>query len=197
MLVTRKLALKLVAALAVTCPAAAQTGVDITPPPAPAAPASPVALVTKFVSTAIPNTNYIATASRMASAYAGNSKLRKLAADIAKAQTSIATSLSAWVNVSGPVVTRRSPSSALGGLGNAKISAPGLLPAQVGNLQKLSTLRGSSFDSLYVSTLMESLTQLEILYREIALTDADPGLKEIAARELPKVVETISMLNEL
>ncbi|MCI0601028.1 MAG: DUF4142 domain-containing protein [Beijerinckiaceae bacterium] len=203
MQLTRKSARTLAAAvlaalvLAAPAPASAQTGVDLNPPPSPSAPASPAELISKFLGTAIPNTNFIATASRMASAYAGNSKLRALAVDLAKTQTSIANSLAAWVNVSGPVVTRQSPAAGLGGAGSAKIKAPGLLPAQVSNLQRLSTLRGSSFDSLYVSTLMETLVQLQMLYRDTALTDVDPGLYAIATRELPKVEETISKLSAL
>ncbi|MCI0600355.1 MAG: DUF4142 domain-containing protein [Beijerinckiaceae bacterium] len=182
---------------AIALPGAAQTGVEPSPPPSPSATASPVDLVSKFVGTAIPNTNFIATASRMASAYAGNGKLRELAVDLAKTQTSVANSLAAWVNVSDPVVTRRSPSTGLGVVGNAKVKAPGLLPAQVSTLQRLSTLRGSGFDSVYVSALMESLVQLQMLYRDSSLTNVDPGLTAIAARELPKVEETISKLDAL
>jgi hypothetical protein len=60
-------------------------------------------------------------------------------------------------------------------------------------LRRLSASQGRDFDSLYVSTLTEALVQLQTLY----LTDADPGLKAIAVRELPKVEQTISALDAL
>jgi hypothetical protein len=41
------------------------------------------------------------------------------------------------------------------------------------------------------------LVQLQLLYRDFSLTDADPGLKAIAVRELPKVEQTISALDAL
>jgi predicted outer membrane protein len=64
-------------------------------------------------------------------------------------------------------------------------------------LQRLSASQGRDFDSLYVSTLTEALVQLQTLYRDFSLTDADPGLKAIAVRELPKVEQTISALDAL
>jgi hypothetical protein len=43
----------------------------------------------------------------------------------------------------------------------------------------------------------EALVQLQTLYRDFAHTGADPGLQAIAARELPKVEQTISALGAL
>jgi predicted outer membrane protein len=176
-------------------PAAAQTGVDANPPPVSSGTSSPSELTAHFVASAIPNANFIAAASRMASAYARNGKLRDLAGELAKDQTTAANSLAAWVNVNGPVVTLRSPYTGKIGPGAAKLSAPQLLPPQVSNLQRLSAARGRDFDSLYVSTLTEALVQLQTLYRDFAQTGADPGLQAIAARELPKVEQTISALD--
>jgi predicted outer membrane protein len=186
---------KALAALVLAVPAAAQTGVDANPPPVSSGTSSPSELTAHFVASAIPNANFIAAASRMASAYARNGKLRDLAGELAKDQTTAANSLAAWVNVNGPVVTLRSPYTGKIGPGAAKLSAPQLLPPQVSNLQRLSAARGRDFDSLYVSTLTEALVQLQTLYRDFAQTGADPGLQAIAARELPKVEQTISALD--
>jgi len=133
----------------------------------------------------------------MASSYSRTGKLRDLAGELAKDQTTVANSLAAWVNVNGPVVTLRSPYTGKVGPGAAKLSAPQLLPSQVSNLQRLSASQGRDFDSLYVSTLMEALVRLQALYRDFSLTSADPGLKAIAVRELPKVEQTISALRAL
>ena len=154
-------------------------------------------LTARFVASAIPTTNFIAAASRMASGDSRNDKIRKFAEDLAKDQTAVANSLDAWVNVNGPVVTLRSPYTGKIGPGAAKLSAPQLLPPQRSNLQRLSASQGRDFDSLYVSTLTEALVQLQTLYRDFSLTDADPGLKAIAVRELPKVEQTISALDAL
>jgi predicted outer membrane protein len=186
---------KALAALVLAAPAAAQTGVDANPPPVSSGTSSPSELTAHFVASAIPNANFIAAASRMASAYARNGKLRDLAGELAKDQTTAANSLAAWVNVNGPVVTLRSPYTGKIGPGAAKLSAPQLLPPQVSNLQRLSAARGRDFDSLYVSTLTEALVQLQTLYRDFAQTGADPGLQAIAARELPKIEQTISALD--
>lgn len=193
----RALMAKALAALVLAAPAAAQTGVDANPPPVSSGTSSPSELTARFVASAIPNANFIAAASRMASAYSRNGKLRDLAGELAKDQTTVANSLTAWVNVSGPVVTRRSPYTGQIGSSTAKLRAPQLLPSQVSNLQRLSTSRGRGFDSIYVSTLMEALVQLQTLYRDFAQTGADPGLQAIAVRELPKVEQTISALDAL
>jgi hypothetical protein len=157
-------------------------------PPEPASPTkqvSPTEQITRFLGLAIPGTNYIASASRIATTYAHNSKLRKIALDLAKDQTSVANSLAAWVNVSGPVVTRQNPYAAEGGA-TTRIAAPRLLPDQVSLLQQLSQLRGQNFDSLYVSSLKESLSQLQTLYPDLGDVGGDAGLRAIAKRELPR-----------
>ena len=94
--------------------------------------------------------------------------------DLAKDQTSVANSLTAWVNVSGPVVTRQNPYAA-GGAGTTKIAAPRLLSDQVSLLQQLSQLRGASFDALYVSSVKEILGQLQTLFREFGEGAAMPA----------------------
>jgi hypothetical protein len=43
----------------------------------------------------------------------------------------------------------------------------------------------------------EALVQPQTLYRDFSLIDADPGLKAIAVRELPKIEQTISALHAL
>jgi predicted outer membrane protein len=150
-----------------------------------------------FVTTAIPTVNFIATASRMAISNSHNSKIQKFAETLAKDQTAVARSLNAWVNVSGPVVTLRSPYTGKIGPGAAKLSAPNLLPPQVGNLHRLSASQGKNFDSLFVSTQMEALVQLQTLYRDFIQNGTDPGLMAIAARELPKVEQSMSALDAL
>jgi predicted outer membrane protein len=185
---------KALAALVLAAPAAAQTA---NPPPVSSGTSSPSEVTARFVASAIPNANFIAAASRMASANSHNAKVRKFAEGLAKDQTAVANSLEAWVNVNGPVVTLRSPYTGKIGPGDAKLSAPQLLPPQRSNLQCLSASQGRNFDSLYVSTLTEALVQLQTLYRDFSQTGADPGLKAIAVRELPKVEQTISALDAL
>ena len=193
----RALMAKALAALVVATPAAAQTGVDANPPPVSSGTSSSSELTARFVASAIPTTNFIAAASRMASANSRNGKLQQFAEALAKDQTAVANSLDAWVNVNGPVVTLRSPYTGKIGPGAAKLTAPQLLPPQRSNLQRLSASQGRDFDSLYVSTLTEALVQLRTLYRDYSLTGADPGLQAIAVRELPKVEQTISALDAL
>jgi predicted outer membrane protein len=176
--------------------AAAQTGLDLNPPPHSPSAGSPSELAARFLASAIPNANFIAQASRMASVHSQNNKLRKFAQELAKTQNAVAVSLTAWVNVSTSVVTR-SPYGRHLGNGTVKLSAPRLLPDQVSNLQRLSTLKGQSFDTLYISVVREALVQLQTTYGEFAQTAADPELKELAVRELPKVEQAISELNSL
>ncbi len=187
---------RVLAFLAIATTAAAQAGTEIESPPAAPAGLPPAEQVTRFIATAIPNANFIASASRMATAYAQNGKLREIALDLAKDQTSVANSLTAWVNVIGGVVTRRSPSAG-GGAGAKNVSAPQLLPAQASNLRQLSRLRGASFDSLYVSSLKETLGQLKTLFREFGEGAGNADLRAIAKRELPKLEQAISALNAL
>jgi predicted outer membrane protein len=193
----RALMAKVLAALVVATPAAAQTGVDANPPPVSSGTSSSSELMARFVASAIPATNFIAAASRIASANSRNGKIQQFAEALAKDQTAVANSLDSWVNVNGPVVTLRSPYTGKIGPGAAKLSAPQLLPPQRSNLQRLSASQGRDFDSLYVSTLREALVQLRTLYRDFSLTGADPGLKAIAVRELPKVEQAISSLDAL
>jgi predicted outer membrane protein len=193
----RALMAKVLAALVVATPAAAQTGVDANPPPVSSGTSSSSELMARFVAGAIPATNFIAAASRIASANSRNGKIQQFAEALAKDQTAVANSLDSWVNVNGPVVTLRSPYTGKIGPGAAKLSAPQLLPPQRSNLQRLSASQGRDFDSLYVSTLREALVQLRTLYRDFSLTGADPGLKAIAVRELPKVEQAISSLDAL
>jgi predicted outer membrane protein len=190
----RALMPRALAALVLAGPAAAQTA---NPPAVSSGTSSPSELTARFVASAIPTTNFIALGSRLASANSHNDKVRKFAEALAKDQSAVANSLEAWVNVNGPVVTLRSPYTGKIGPGAPKLSAPQLLPPQRSNLQRLSASQDRAFDSLYVSTLTEALVQLQTLYRDFSLTDADPGLKAIAVRELPKVEQTISALGAL
>jgi predicted outer membrane protein len=197
-------AVQALAAVAAAMPAAAQTGDPATPPsaaspsPAPApSGSSPSELMAHFVASTIPTANFLATACRLAISNSHNAKIQKFAEALAKDQTTVANSLAAWVNVNGPVVNLRSPYTGQIGPGAARLSAPNLLPAQVSNLKRLSASQGSSFDKLFVSTQMEALVQLQILYRDFLQNGTDPGLRAIATRELPKLEQTISELDNL
>ena len=195
-------AVQALAAVAAAMPAAAQTGDPATPPsaasPAPApSGSSPSELMAHFVASTIPTANFLATASRLAISNSHNTKIQKFAEALAKDQNTVANSLAAWVNVNGPVVNLRSPYTGQIGPGAARLSAPNLLPAQVSNLKRLSASQGSSFDKLFVSTQMEALVQLQILYRDFLQNGTDPGLRAIATRELPKLEQTISELDKL
>jgi len=193
-------AVQALAAVAAAIPAAAQTGDQATPPsaasPAPSG-SSPSELMAHFVASTIPTANFLATASRLAISNSHNTKVQKFAEALAKDQPTVANSLAAWVNVNGPVVNLRSPYTGQIGPGAARLSAPNLLPAQVSNLKRLSASQGSSFDKLFVSTQMEALVQLQILYRDFLQNGTDPGLRAIATRELPKLEQTISELDKL
>ncbi len=171
---------------------------DAQPEPPSEAPAAsqPAEPITKIIATAIPNANFVAAASRMATAHAQNGKLREIARDLAKDQTSAANSLTKRVNVIGPVIARRSPSAG-GGAGGPNLSAPQLLPDQASTLRQLSHLRGPGFDALYVSSVKESLAQLQTLYRDVAKAEGDAELRSLAERELPKLEETISALDTM
>jgi hypothetical protein len=54
-------------------------------------------------------------------------------------------------------------------------AAPRLPPDQVSLLQQLSQLRGASFDALYVSSVKETLGQLQTLFREFGEGAAMPA----------------------
>jgi predicted outer membrane protein len=195
-------AVQALAAVAAAMPAAAQTGDPATPPPATSpspAPSgsSPSELMAQFVASTIPTANFLATASRLAISNSRSTKIQKFAEALAKDQTAVANSLAAWVNVNGPVVSLRSPYTGQIGPGAARLRAPNLLPSQVSNLKRLSASQGSSFDKLFVSTQMEALVQLQILYRDFLQNGTDPGLRAIATRELPKLEQTISELDKL
>ena len=126
-----------VAALTVVLSAAAQTGGggEAAPSSSPQPQAVPASeLTSHFVATAVPTTNFIATASRMAISKSRNAKIQQFAGPLAKDQSAIANSLAAWVNVNGPVVTLRSPYTGQIGAGATKLKAPNLLPAQVTQL---------------------------------------------------------------
>jgi len=168
------------------------------PEPPPEVPAVPQSAepISRIIATAIPNANFVATASRMATAHAQNGKLGEFARNLAKDQTSVARSLTARVNVIGPIIARRPPSAG-GGAGGTNVSAPQLLPDQASTLRQLSQLRGPDFDALYVSSVKESLAQLQLLYRDVAKADGDAELRSLAQRELPKLEETISALGAM
>jgi predicted outer membrane protein len=193
----RALLAKALATLVLAGPATAQTGVEANPPPVSSGTSSSKELTARFVASALPNANFIAAASRMATANSHNGKIRKFAETLAKDQSAVANSLAAFVNVNGPVVTLNNPYTGKIGPGAAKLSAPQLLPSQASNLRRLSAERGHGFDSIYVSAMTEALRQLQTLYRDFAQTGANPGLQAIAVRELPKVEQTISALNAL
>jgi predicted outer membrane protein len=189
------------AAAAVGAPGAAQTGPDPAPPPAasPAPPSGPSSseVMAHFVASAIPTVNFIATASRLAISNSPNSKIQKFAETLANDQAKVANSLAAWVNVNNTVVTLINPYTGKVGPGAPRLSAPNLLPSQVSDLRRLSASQGRSFDTLYVSTLVGALVQLQVLYRDFLQDGTDPGLRAIASRELPKLEQTISALDKL
>lgn len=185
------------AAAASACLAETGAAGGAVPAPQDSTATQPAAAAAEFVTSVIPNANFAASASRMAVAHAQNPKLREIAGELARDQTAVANSLMAWVNVSGPVVTRQSPYAGQAGSPAAKLSAPRLLPAQAETLQRLSTAQGKSFDELYVSSLMEALVRLQTLYHGFGKAGSDPGLQAIAARELPKVEKTIGRINAL
>jgi predicted outer membrane protein len=166
------------------------------PPPEASAASQPTEPNSRIIATAIPNANFVATASRMATVHAQYGKLREFARDLAEDQTSVARSLTARVNVIGPIIARRPPSAG-GGAGGANVSAPQLLPDQASTLRQLSRLRGPGFDALYVSSVKESLAQLQTLYRDVAKADGDAELRSLAQRELPKLEEEISALGTM
>lgn len=192
-------AAKALAAVMAVVPAAAQTGAAPSPPatatPSPGSPSSSE-LVARFVTSVMPTANFVATASRLAISKSSNGKIQKIAETLAKDQSTITRSLSAWVNVTGPVVTRNPHTAGESGPA-ARISAPNFLPFQADNLQRLSAAQGKNFDKLFVSTQMEALVQLQTLYRDFIQNGTDPGLLVLAKGALPKVEQSISALDVL
>ncbi len=69
----------------------------------------------------------------------------------------------------------------------APLIGAGLLPAGREDLDRLMSLDGRQFASLYRSTQQDSLRQLATLYRDYMTSGDDPALRALASSELPKV----------
>jgi predicted outer membrane protein len=72
-----------------------------------------------------------------------------------------------------------------------------LLPSEQSDLDRLGTLQGARFDSLYVATQRDALRQLVTLYTDYAANGDDPALRALAARELPSVEHRLGQLRSL
>jgi len=155
-------------------------------------------LTAHLVGAAIPDANFLGQSSRMAIGRSKNAKIVEFAQDMAKAQTAAATSLTAWVNAVGPIVTDRSAYPGRTERPPAgRVSAPQMLPAQVEVLQRLSTLQGRDFDALYLSTQKDALQRLATAYQGYIDADGEPSLRAVAVRELAKAQDRLSMLDSL
>lgn len=126
--------------------------------------------------------------------HSNNGKIRDLAQEVAKEETTVGNFLAHWVHMGGPVVTDHFSSSLHLAV---RLKAPKMLPEQAGFLQRLSTLQGRDFDAMYVSVEKEALQHLAAVYQDYALHGDDPSLQAIAARELPEVKQLIAALGGL
>ena len=72
-----------------------------------------------------------------------------------------------------------------------------LLPSEQTDLSRLKSASGRSFDRLYVSTQVDALRQLAILYGDYSRDGDDPALRTLAAGELPKINRRIAELSRI
>ena len=72
-----------------------------------------------------------------------------------------------------------------------------LLPSERNDMARLNSMQGRAFDALYRSTQLDGLRQLATLYSDYAVNGDDPGLRAIAATELPRIKTRILELRRL
>ena len=183
-------------AVIAAAPANAQTAVapDAAPPAGAASAQANWQASAAFVANAFPSIHFLDQTSRMAMSHSNNGKVRDLAQEVAKEETTVGNSLAHWVHKGGSVVPDQfSPNLHLA----VRLKAPKMLPEQAGFLQRLSTLQGRDFDAMCVSIEKEALQHLAAVYQDYALHGDDPSLQAIAARELPEVKRLIVTLGGL
>jgi predicted outer membrane protein len=150
-----------------------------------------------FVGGAFPDIHFLNETSRMAISHAGNEKTRAFALTVAKEETSAGISIMNWMRGSGgggtivPSATPAFTSLAV------SLKTPRMVPSQAAALQHLSRLQGQDFDVFYASVEKEALLRLESVCQDFVQNGADPGLRAIAAQELPEVKRMIVALGAL
>jgi len=209
-------------AAAIGGPAYAQTYYD--PYAAPAAPYAPVVpgyvapsnMTLAFIANAMPDVNFLDSASRMAVDKASRPAIRRFAYNLAAQQTIAGNAMTAWAETDGPLMTGRSaydpilglatlPINVILGVGNALTGGSivaardgrALSRSQADDLARLSTAQGRDFDALYVQTQRDALLQLETIYSDYAVRGPDPGLRSLAQTELPEVRRRLADLNRI
>ena len=91
------------------------------------------------------------------------------------------------VAIDRPLTVTRTPDPA-----NAAV-----LPAGADDLGRLSTMKGRRFDAFYKTIQRDSLRQLATIYAAYIQNGDDPGLREMAVRELPKINRRLAELRQL
>lgn len=77
------------------------------------------------------------------------------------------------------------------------VGAGEMLPSHQENMERLEQLDGLAFDRLYRSTQLDSLHQLQTLYRSYIQNGDDLALRGLAVRELPKINRRIAELRRI
>jgi predicted outer membrane protein len=150
-----------------------------------------------FVAGAFPDIHFLNETSRMAISHAANEKTRAFALTVAREEASAGISIMNWMRSSGrsgaggPSPTPAPTSFAV------SLKTPHMAPSQAAALQHLSRLQGQDFDVFYTSVEKDALLRLESVCQDFVQNGADPGLRAIAAQELPEVKRMIVALGAL
>ena len=148
-----------------------------------------------FLANVSPNLDFLDRSSRFALTNSKDARMHEFAFNEAKEQTLAANALDEWAQTNKPddVVTGRSIAVA----GQVAPVADTRLPMGQEDLDSLEGLAGREFDTQYRAKQFEALRQVEADYKTYIATGDDPGLIDLAKRELPKVQRRISMLGKV
>ncbi len=147
-----------------------------------------------FVADAFPDIHFLDQSSRMAVGHSKNDKIRDFAEQVAKEETAAGNALMRWLRGGQSDITGDPASSSRLAV---RLKAPPMLPSHAAFLQRLSSLQGREFDVMYVLVEKDALQRLAAACQDYAQNGGDPGLQEIAARELPAVKQLIATLGDL
>lgn len=171
-----------------------------------------------FVATARPTIDFLEISSRIALANSDSGRTRVFARGEIKDQTDARDSFVAWRQAERRAIASAAATPSIDGLGpiaglaTVPLSALASLSGSPGfplaplpsaarfraavqqDLARLSALRGSDFDALYLSTQAAALLRLSNAYKDFILNGDDETLRAIAVHALPKVQRRIADL---
>ncbi|ACB93784.1 DUF4142 domain-containing protein [Beijerinckia indica] len=179
----------------------------------------------RFINDVLPAAQFLDEASRMALTHSHDQRIRRMARRIAGQQTMATNTMTAFLTTGNTraagLMTGRSvavqtgnptdnPLAPVGGLSNVVTGGAlgtqpmGMRPGtfalsthQSEELERLAKLRGPDFDRLYVSTQIDAMRQLAVIYRDYRQNGDNPGLREFAGSALPLLTRTIARLSAL